>query len=430
MLFKDITILDETLTVKENMYVGIRNDTITYIGSQKPKEDYKTEYCGKGKLLMSGFVNAHAHTPMALLRGYGENMALSDWLNKRIFPYEDKLNEQDVYYGTLLGIAEMLRFGTVSATDMYFFGEAIAKAVLESGFKSNLGVALVSEGDQDLESLISFHQVKSLYQNYHNAENGRLKIDMSIHAEYTSTPKMVSQFANYCKGLGANMHIHLSETKQEHISCKQRHNGKTPAEYFNSLGVFDRKTTAAHCVWIEGQDFDILKEKNVTVATCPVSNLKLASGVCNVPKLLDKGISVAIGTDSAASNNSLDMIEEMKFFSLINKGVQFDPTVITPEEAVNAATYSGMVAQGRENSGKIKEGYRADLIVLDISKANMHPVHSLVNNIVYSAKGSDVLLTMVDGKVLYQNGEYTTIDLEKVIYEVEKINENILNKLK
>ena len=172
MLFKDITILDETLTVKENMYVGIRNDTIAYIGSQKPKEDYKTEYCGKGKLLMSGFVNAHAHTPMALLRGYGENMALSDWLNKRIFPYEDKLNEQDVYYGTLLGIAEMLRFGTVSATDMYFFGEAIAKAVLK-GLKATWR-SFGFRRRSDLESLKS-PSGKSLYQNYHNAENGRLK---------------------------------------------------------------------------------------------------------------------------------------------------------------------------------------------------------------------------------------------------------------
>lgn len=426
MLFKDITILDENLCISEHMNVGIKDDKVAYIGSEFPCEDYSEEYCGKGKLLMSGFVNAHAHTPMTLLRGYGENMALSDWLHNRIFPFEAKMNKKDVYYGTLLGIAEMLKYGTVSVTDMYFFGEAIAEAILGSGFKSNLSMAVLCGSDQDLFTLDIYQQIKHLYHTYHNAENGRLKIDMSIHAEYTSIPKVVKQLSELSQELGTNMHIHLSETKEEQEGCKARHHGKTPTEYFNNLGLFENKTTAAHCVWLEGDDFTILKEKGVSVASCPISNLKLASGVANIPKLLDNGVNVALGTDGAASNNSLDMLEEMKVFSLIHKGTYLDPTLITPQQAITSATVSGMEAQGRHHSGKLKEGYQADLTVLDISEVHVQPIHNLLNNLVYSSKGSDVILTMVDGKVLYRDGEFPTIDIEKAIFETNQSKNRIL----
>ena len=187
--------------------------------------------------------------------------------------------------------------------------------------------------------------------------------------------------------------------------------------------------TAAHCVWIEGEDFDILKEKDVTVATNPVSNMKLASGVCNVPKLLDMGINVAIGTDSVASNNSLNFFEEMKVMALAAKVKFSDPTAVTPEQVLRAATVNGAKSQGRTDCGLLREGNRADLIVVDIDKPNMHPVHKLINNLAYSASGSDVLMTMADGKVLYQNGEYKTIDIEKTIFEAGKATEKILKQL-
>ena len=429
MIFKNIAILDENLQAQENRYVGVKNGTIGYIGTEMPEEEYGEGYDGKRKLLLSGFVNAHAHTPMTLLRGYGENMTLLRWLNNRVFPFEAKLNAKDVYYAMLLGIAESLRFGIVSTTDMYFFGEEMAKAVLESGVKNNLSLGITCFGDENLYELKNFRESKSLLENYHNAGDGRLKIDMCIHAEYTSGPKVVRQMAEYCKEAGTNMHVHLSETKEEHEGCKERRGGKTPAEYFDSLGLFDGKTTAAHCVWLEGDDFDILKERGVTVASCPVSNIKLASGVCNVPRLLTMGVNVALGTDSVASNNSLNMIEEMKFFALIHKEKWNDPCVITPREALCAATIAGAGSQGREDTGALKVGMKADLIVLDINGAHMKPVHSLLNNLIYSASGSDVVLTMADGKVLYRNGEYQTIDLEKVVFEVEGSKDRILSEL-
>jgi 5-methylthioadenosine/S-adenosylhomocysteine deaminase len=429
MLFKNITILDENFEARDNMYVGIKDEKIDYIDTAEPKEDYGEAYDGKRKLLMNGFFNSHAHTPMTLMRGYGENMSLQDWLTKRIFPFEEKLNGEAVYAGMLLGIAESLRFGIVSTTDMYYFCEDMARAVLESGVKNNLGRGVVNFlADADVDGLQGFQETKRLFEAYHNEGNGRLKIDVSLHAEYTSNPKTALHLAEYMKSAGANMHVHVSETEFEHEECKKRH-GLTPVRYLSTHGVFDTKATAAHCVWLEGDDFDILAEKGVTVASCPISNLKLASGVCNVPLLLKKGVNVAIGTDSVASNNSLNMIEEMKVFAIANKGKQYDPTLITPVETLKAATYAGAKGQGREDCGKLAVGFKADLIVLDLSQPHMHPVHNLVNNIVYSASGSDVLLTMADGKVLYRNGEYLTIDFEKAVFEAEKATKRILGEL-
>ena len=224
------------------------------------------------------------------------------------------------------------------------------------------------------------------------------------------------------------MHVHLSETQLEHEECKQRH-GKTPAAYFDSLGLFDTPTTAAHCVWLEPEDYPILKEKGVTVACNTISNMKLASGICNVPELYKHGINGALGTDSVASNNSLNFIEEMKMFAMASKVKLLDPTAVTPVQAIQAATVSGAKAQGREDCGVIKEGNKADLVVLDISGPNMHPVHDLTNNIVYSASGSDVVMTICDGRVLYENGEYKTIDIEKTLFEAGRMTKSILAQL-
>lgn len=430
MLFRNIAILDENFDFRDKMYVGIKGDTIDYIDTVEPKEDYGDSYDGKGKLLMSGFYNSHAHTPMTLMRGYGENMSLQDWLTKRIFPFEDKLNGESVYAGMMLGIAESLRFGIVSTTDMYYFGEDMARAILETGVKNNMGRGVVNfSEDGDINELQGFLETKQYFKAYHNEGNGRLKVDVSLHGEYTSNPKTARHLAEYMKSVGANMHVHVSETEFEHEECKKRH-GLTPVQYLNQQGIFDTKATAAHCVWLEGEDFDILAEKGVTVASCPISNLKLASGVCNVPRLLSKGVNVAIGTDSVASNNSLDMIEEMKVFAIANKGKQYDPTLITPVEALKAATYAGAKGQGRDDCGKLAVGFKADLIVMDLSKPNMRPIHNMATNLVYSACGGDVLLTMVDGRVLYRNGEYLTMDIEKVVFEAEKSTKRILGELK
>jgi 5-methylthioadenosine/S-adenosylhomocysteine deaminase len=428
VLFKEITVLAEDMKVIDNGYVAVDGDRIVYVGETEPKGEFDRIYDGKGKLLMSGFFNGHAHAPMTLLRGYGENLKLQDWLNTRIFPFEAKLDGEAVYWGTMLSMAESFRFGIVSTSDMYYFCKDMAKAYIESGAKGNISRSLTNFTGEEPTSMKSFKEAMSFYDNYHNAADGRIKVDMSLHAEYTSDEATARALAEAARERDTIMHIHVSETAQEHQECIERH-GKTPAAYLADAGLFDVPAIAAHCVYSTEEDLDIFKAKGVTVSTNPVSNMKLASGICNASKVMAKGVNLAIGTDSVASNNSLNFIEEIKVLAIGNKAATGDPTAITPAQALIAATKGGAIAQGRDDSGVIKAGNKADLIVMDISAPYMHPVHSIVNNMVYSISGSDVLLTMIDGKVVYEDGHYCTIDIEKVIYEVERITANILERL-
>lgn len=420
MLFKNISLITENLEIQNNMYVGIENDKIDYVGYEKPQKNYGEEYDGNKKLLSPGFVNLHTHSPMTLLRGYAENLPLQSWLNDRVFPFEDRLNCDRAYYGTMLSIAEMLVCGTTSFTDMYFFGDGVMKAVIESGAKTNFGRSIVSFVDEDIAKNDRFQEGVYLTEKYHNAQNGRIKIDMSLHAEYTNRLSIIEQFGEYTKGRGQINHIHLSETKSEHDACKEKY-GKTPARLFADAGVLDSPAVLAHCVWVEDEDMAIFAEKGATVAHCPASNLKLGSGVCNTYKMLEKGVNIGIGTDSAASNNGLDIMREMYLAAILPKGIYNRADIVTPAEVFKMATVNGYAAQGRFDCGVIKEGNKADLIVIDLDKPNMYPDFDVLNNIVYSAEKSDVVLTMVDGKILYKNGEFTTIDVEKIGSEVSRL---------
>ncbi|MEZ3497766.1 MAG: amidohydrolase [Lachnospiraceae bacterium] len=429
MLFSDISVLDASFHCKPHQYVATEGKKIVYIGDEKPEGDFGELYNGHNRLLMSGLCNAHSHAAMTLLRGYAENLPLDRWLNERVFPFEDKIQNEDAYYSTLLAIAEMLRTGTTSFTDMYFFSEHVIKGVGESGIKCNFGRAITSFSDCDISEIPSFRESEELVKTYHNAFEGRLKIDMSLHAEYTNRRTVMEQFAESVKAHGLRAHIHLSETEKEHEECKQRHGGLTPTELFAACGVFDVPTTAAHCVWVTDSDMDILKEKGVTVATNPASNLKLGSGVCNIYALLKKGINAALGTDSVASNNNLDMFREMYLCALLPKGFYRRPDVVSERDVLKMATQNGYAAQGRTDCGTIEVGNRADLIVVDLDTVHMCPHNDTVNHLVYAASGADVLLTMADGKVLYKDGVYTTIDIEKVKREVEARTERIQNEV-
>lgn len=419
MLFKNIDVLNENYTIDQNRFVGIEGAFIRYLGNVMPKMDFGRVIDGKNKLLIPAFYNAHAHTPMTILRGYGENMALSDWLTQKIFPFEAKLTPAMVYNSALLGIAEMYRSGTVAATDMYFFGEAIMAAFAESGAKINLSLGTTCFDDRGFFELPDYAENERLFADWHGKENGRLRVDMSIHGEYTSSPKVVAEVAAYAKAKNCRMHLHLSETKQEHEDCIARH-GKTPARYFADLGLFDVPATAAHCVWISETDMDLLAEKNVTVATCPVSNMKLASGIANLPLMIAKNLKIALGTDGASSNNSLGMFDEMKTLALVQRVGSDDPAALAPEAVLRFATVNSALAEGRMDCGLIKEGYRADLAVVDTDRLHFYPRQHMVNHLVYSAENGDVIMTLADGKVVYENGEFPTIDTVKVMAAVEK----------
>ena len=428
MLFEHIDYLDENFEVKKDAFIGVKDGKIAYIGTEKPEEDFGEIYNGKHGLMMSGFVNAHSHAPMTLLRGYGENLPLDRWLNEKIFPFEDRLTDNAIAASTTLACAEMIRFGTVSFSDMYFFSQTMAKSILDSGMKCNLSRGLTVFSDQDYEQLEAYKDNVDLLKNYQNAGNGRLKIDLCIHGEYTTTPKVVKALAKHAKSENVNVHIHLSETKKEHEECKQRH-GKTPAKYFADLGLFDQPTTAAHCVWVEDEDIELFKKYGVTVACNPVSNMKLASGFAPIPKMLEKGVNIALGTDGCASNNNLNIMQDLYLFALLYKGVTGDPTVVTPKQALMAATLNGFKSQGRMDSGKIAVGQKADIIVINTDVPNMYPATDIACNLVYSAQGNDIKLTMVDGKVLYKDGEYLTIDIERAKAQTQMHTDAILQQL-
>ena len=430
MLFKNIAILNEDFEVTFDNYLSVEGECISYIGKNRPEGSFDHEYDGNGKLLIPGFYNCHAHSPMTLMRGYGENMNLADWLNYKIYPFEAQLKPRDVYYASMLANAESLSNGIVSTSDMYYFCDEIVRAFADAGSKLNVSRSMLSfDEDEDIYNMQSYMEAKQLFSDYDGAFDDRIRVDLSLHAEYTSTPKLVKVLGELSQELNLPVHVHVSETQSEHDECKERRNGKTPVKYFSDLGLFERGGVAAHCTWIEEEDASILKEKNVTIASCPVSNMKLASGVMNAPMVIEKGPNIALGTDSVASNNSLSILEEIKVFAIAAKGKYMDPTLITPKMALNSATRAGAIAQNRLNCGVIMQGSKADLVVMDISGPAMNPIHDIENNIVYSASNKEILMTMIDGKILYENGEYKTIDIEKTIYEVNASTKRILGEM-
>jgi 5-methylthioadenosine/S-adenosylhomocysteine deaminase len=433
LLFKNIAVLNEDFSVSYGMDVLIDGALITSI-TQGDGQDRMgpSPVCldGEGKLLIPGFYNAHTHAPMTLLRGYGENMLLTDWLGKKVFPFEDKVTGEDCYHATMLAMAESFANGIVSSSDNYFFCDDIVRAVSESGAKMNVSRGL-SFFDEllDLTRFRPYKESEKLFREHHDPEGGRIRVDIGLHAEYTATPGLIEAVAGLSADTGAPVHVHVSETRSEHEECKERNGGRTPVQTLAGGGVFDRGGLAAHCVWIEEEDADILQEKGVTVVTCPVSNMKLASGIARVPLFLEKGLNVALGTDGAASNNSLNFFESVKLMALSAKVRFGDPTLITSAEALFAATRAGALAQGRPDCGYVKEGYRADLIVLDLTSPSLNPVHEMANALVYAASNRDILMTIVDGRVVYEDGAFSTIDIEKENYETEQSKARILGEL-
>jgi 5-methylthioadenosine/S-adenosylhomocysteine deaminase len=422
-LFKNADILlyeNGIYNVIKNAFLAVDGEKISYIGKDRPEGEFDTVKDMSGKLLMSGFYNCHNHCPMVLLRGVGSDLPLNEWLFNKVFPIEDKLTADEIYAGTNLALLEMLASGTVSFSDMYFEPQVTAKAVAEAGIKANL-TRPVQSFDPNEEAQDSFRIAQSieLYDEWNNAANGRILIDFSIHAEYTCTEKIARAYSEECNKRGGLMHIHLSETVKEHNECKEKY-GKTPTQWFNDLGAFDSRAFAAHCVTLEDSDMEILLKKGVHVVHNPTSNMKLGSGFARVQKMLDMGINVALGTDGAASNNNLDMMEELHLASIIHNGYNQDATIMNADTVIKIATLNGAVLQGRNDCGEIKVGNKADIIAISLDKPHLRPIIDEKALITYSAQSSDVCMTMVDGKILYENGEYLTLDKEKIYYDIEK----------
>ena len=417
-LLRHATLLPEYGFGSRRVNVMIKNKKIHAI-SEEISDDFGADEvvdC-QGNLLIPAFYNAHCHAAMTLFRGYGEDLPLQRWLEERIFPAEERLTFRSVYHATTLAIAEMLKAGIASFSDMYMFEDAVAEAVLATGIKANVSRSLVSF-DPNVEMGKENRMIEAvrLAEWYHGADDGRILVDFSLHAEYTNVPKACEYVAEVAKRFRTGMQIHLSETEKEHRECIGRW-GKTPTEFFRDCGVLDIPTTAAHGVWLEDGDIAILSEKKATVVHNPVSNLKLGSGVLPLRKLLDSGVNVALGTDGVASNNRLDILRELQTAVILHKGVNCDPACVTAKEIFPLATRNGAISQGRLDCGEIKVGNRADLVLLDRNTLHNMPCYDDYAMIAYSAERADVRMTMVDGRILYRNGEYTSIDEERMRYE-------------
>ncbi len=433
MLFADIDILDENYAVQHHRWVGVRDGRIAYLGEQPPTPEQRAAfgevYDGAGKLLMPALYNAHAHAPMTLLRGYAESLPLQRWLEEKCFPFEDKMTAEDCYWGTLLACAEMARYGVVSFSDMYYASEQRSRAVLEAGMKANMCEGLVAFEDKPYAEYPICAQMEALVRDFHGAGEGRIRIDYNIHSEYLSTETVCRDILDIVRDTDLRLHIHLSETKKEVAECRERHGGLSPVEYFDGIGIFDVPVTAAHCVWADEHDLDILAERGVFVANNPASNMKLGSGFAPIPEMLRRGMNMCLGSDGMASNNSHNLFRDLYLQALVYKGAALDPTAVTPQQALASATRIGALSQGREDCGMLAEGARADLCVLDTSGPQWCPAPDPVYNIVYAGDGADVVLTMCDGRVIYRDGSWLTIDVEQAKAECAARTARIIGEL-
>lgn len=384
----------------------VKGDTICYLGAAKEAgesvqgEDvivWDREIDVKGNLLMPGFKNAHTHTAMTFLRSYADDLPLQDWLTRQVFPKEGQLTENDVYWLNILGIMEYLTSGITSNFDMYFFPPVDAKASVDTGFRTVQTSGLNNFGGT----------VELMEENYHkvNEMSDLTTFIVGFHAEYTTSKELMEGVAKLADKLKSPVWMHNAETKLEVDECKERW-GMTPTALTDSLGMYQYGGGGYHCVWMEDGDFDIFKKRGLTAVTNPASNLKLASGICPVKRFVDEGISMAIGTDGPASNNCLDMFREMFLTSTLAKVREMDAECVSADEILYMATAGGAKAMLLDDCDSLAVGKKADIIMIDLQQPNMQPENNIVKNLVYSGSKQNVKMTMVNGRILYEDNRF------------------------
>ncbi len=415
ILIKNAIILNpgENDCLKTTSSVLIKDDLIAEIGDNITEKADKV-IDGEGKILMPGLINTHTHLSMTLFRGLADDLSLDTWLNDYIWPVEAHLNGYYCYIGALLGAVELIKSGTTTFSDMYFYMEDVARAVDESGLRAVLSYGMIDFADEEKRRAEIAANV-DLFKNCNNAAEGRIKVFFGPHAPYTASKELLDEVRDLASKFNTGIHIHVAETQKE-VEDILEQTGKRPFEYLDDIGFLGPNVVAAHAVWLSEEEIDIIMDREVKISHNPCSNMKLASGISPVANMLSHDICVSIGTDGASSNNNLDLIEEMKTASLLQKVATLDPKVLTSEETVAMATINGARTLGLENEiGSIEVGKKADLILIDTDEANMTPDSSCISsNVVYAAKGSNVDTTICNGKILMENRKLTTLDEEEI----------------
>ncbi len=420
LLIKDATIvtMNDRNEIIKNGNILIENNRINSVTSEDQKvTSAATVIAGKGRVVIPGLINAHNHAAMSLFRSYADDYPLMEWLEKKIFPAEKNLQPEDVYWGAQLAMLEMIRGGTTTFVDMYFYMEQTARACQESGMRAMLSQVFI--GENAVPGFNSLEDVKSFTEQWNNAADGRITTILGPHAPYTCSPKFLQKVLRVTEDTRPMIHIHLSESRQE-VEQSLEENNKTPVAVMHEIGMFERDVLAAHCVHITDEDIEILAENKVGIAHNPGSNMKLGNGVAPLTKLLDNQALVGLGTDGPASNNNLDMFEEVRLAALLQKVVNENPVSLNAEKALSLATSSGAKALKKDDIGVIEAGKKADLAIIDFNQPHLQPDGDPVANIVYSASASDVETVIVDGNILFNKGEFLTLDREKIIYEANQ----------
>ena len=391
----------------ENGCIFVKDDKIVFVGSQadRPGTSADRTIDAKGNIIMPGLVNAHTHLPMTIFKGYGEGLPLDRWLKEKIWPAEDKLTPEMMFWTSQLGLIEMVKSGTTAFLDMYMGYDGFAEAVKASRLRATFSRAIIDFGDGCGDRL---KDSEALYKKYHGV--GNLSVMMSLHGEYTCVEPTARELVAMAKDFKTGIHVHVSETEAEHKGAIQRH-GLTPLGFLSKVGAADVPLSAAHCVHVSDDDMALMADKGVSALSCPQSNLKLGSGIAPIKKMLDLGVNVAVGTDGSSSNNNLDMIEETMLISLLQRGIIRDAGAVSDMQALKMATRGGAKALNKAGEiGQIQAGFLADIIMIDTSGIAFTPANDWVSCILNSGNGRDVVMTMIGGEIVFENGAVNFAD--------------------
>ncbi|MDR0531623.1 MAG: amidohydrolase [Oscillospiraceae bacterium] len=405
--------------------IGVEGGGVAFVGQAPPEFAPDKVIDGSKRLVMPGLINAHTHAYMTLFRNRADDLPFRAWLFDRILPMEDRLRPGDSYWGAMLACCEMLRSGTTCYNDMPIFSPENARAALDSGMRAVIGRGLVGEGYDDPGGLRRLGEAEAEIAEYRGCGEGRLRFMLAPHAPYTCAPAYLRRVIETARRLGVGIHTHLGESRGEIAGLKEQYQ-QTPFEYMEAAGLFALPTVAAHCVYMTENDMAIAARHGVSVATNPVSNLKLANGVAPVPKMLKAGINVALGTDGAASNNSLNMLRELGYLCLLHKGWNEDPESLPAARGIFIATMGGAKALGlADQVGSIEPGKRADLTILNLEQSHWYPHSDLLGALCYGAQGGEVETVLVNGEILLENGSFTKLDEERVRYEAQRVSDRV-----
>ncbi|MEM3825797.1 MAG: amidohydrolase [Candidatus Bathyarchaeia archaeon] len=422
-----ILTMDEKEPIQDGA-IAVKDGKITFVGkSSETRVNAETKLDARGKVALPGLVNAHTHVAMTLFRGLAEDRPLDVWLKETIWPLEAKLKPEDIYKGARLGCLEMIKSGTTCFADMYFHEEMAAKAVLESGLRAALAEGIVEAGNKVLGKITLKRSVE-FAKKFDGSADGRIRAFLGPHAAYSCSVKLLKSVCEWASKLGVGLHIHLAESKVAFRNLEGK--GEiSEAEFLDEIGLFKNHTLAAHCINLSESDMRLLADHSVHVAHVPVANMKLGLGAARIKDLMNFGVNVGLGTDGPASNNTLDMFETMKVAALLQKHLYGDASVLPAHQVLKMATINAAKSLGLDGEiGSLEVGKKADIILVDLVKPHLRPIHDVYACLVYSARGSDVDTVIVDGKILMLNREVKTLDENCVIAEAEKVSMDLLSR--